>query len=330
MTGATTSAEAKLAASDGDLRDLHRTMLRIRRFEERVSELQAAGSIAGSVHLAIGQEAIPVGVMGAATPDDRVFATYRGHGWAIACGVPLVDLFAEFMGRETGINGGRGGSPYFSAPDYGFMGENSIVGAGAPLAVGAALAMRFDGSRASATICSIGDGALNQGSVHEAFNFAATFSLPVVFVCENNLWSELTPVAAMVRSDELYRRSAAYPFPGVRVDGNDPLAVKAAAGEALERARGDEGPTLIEAMTYRLVGHYSGDFTNHRPKDEVERARSEEPLVRSAERLTADGLTTADLDAIERDVIQEVQEALAEATAAPLASTTEARSHVLG
>lgn len=323
-----TTPASSLAAGPTGMRDLHRTMLRIRVFEEQVSTLHAAGHIAGSVHLCIGQEAVPTGVMAVASPGDRVVATYRGHGWALACGVPAVQLFGEFMGRATGVNAGRGGSAYFSAPDFGFLGENSIVGAGAPIAAGVALAMKFDG-RGQVAICSFGDGALNQGSVHEAFNFASAFDLPVVFVCENNRYSELTPIADMVRSDELYRRSSAYAFPGVRVDGNDPEQVAAAASTALGQARRGEGPTLIEAMTYRLVGHYSGDQGSYRPAAEVERARAEEPLVRSRASLLEAGAPEQELIDLEEGVRREIDKAAAEALAAPLSDASTAHDHVI-
>ncbi len=306
----------------------HRTMLRIRRFEEAVGELHAAGSIVGSVHLCIGQEAIPTGVMAMARAGDRVVATYRGHGWAIACGVPLVALLAEFMGRAGGTNAGRGGSAYCSSPEHGFLGENSIVGAGAPIATGVALAMTFDGRR-DVAVCSFGDGALNQGAVHEAFNMASAFHLPVVFVCENNRYSELTPIAAMVRRDELFRRAEAYPFPGVRVDGNDPEAVAAVAKEAFDRARAGHGPTLIEAMTYRLVGHYIGDPGGYRPPEEVEDAWAVEPLVRSAAELVAAGVPADSLSDLEADVAEELRIAVTQALIQPLADTVGVRDHVV-
>ncbi|WP_422771097.1 thiamine pyrophosphate-dependent dehydrogenase E1 component subunit alpha [Plantactinospora sp. WMMC1484] len=306
--------------------DLH-AMWRIRAFEEKVRELRVAGDIVGSVHLCIGQEAGPVGTGPVLAPQDALFATYRGHGWALARGVPAEPLLAELLGRATGINGGRGGSAYFTAPEHGFWGENSIVGAGAPIAVGAALAARTDDSgRVAVTV--FGDGALNQGSVHEALNMAGAFKLPVVFVCENNRYSELTPIADMVADPELWRRAAPYGMPGHRVDGNDPAQVRAAAAEAVDRARGGAGPTLLELMTERLVGHYIGDAEQYRPAGEVERALTREPIARLRAALAATGVGAAELDAAESRARAEIDRAAEAALAAPAADPTTAREHV--
>lgn len=306
-----------------------RQMLRIRFFEERTLQLRLAGSIVGSVHLCIGQEAVPVGTCATLGPQDAVFATYRGHGWAIACGTPLEALFAELMGRATGVNGGRGGSAYLSAPDYRFYGENSIVGAGAPIAVGAALAARYDGS-GRVVVCDFGDGAMNQGAVHEAMNFAAAFNLPVVFICENNHYSELTPIAKMVRSDRLYERAAAYAMPGERVDGNDPEAVRGAAAKAVELARRGGGPSLIEAMTARLVGHYIGDPETYRAPGEVEALREAEPIVVLRRRLLDTGEPQRTLDIIEAETRAEVDTAVEAALAAPLADAARVKEQLYG
>ena len=302
-------------------------MLRIRLFEERIRELRLAGDITGSVHLCIGQEAGPVGACSVLAEQDALFATYRGHGWAIARGVPLEPLFAELLGRESGVCGGRGGSAYFTAPQYGFHGENSIVGAGAPIAVGAALAGRHDGSdRVAVTV--LGDGAMNQGSVHEAMNFAAAFSLPVVFVCENNTWSELTPIAEMVGDPELWKRAAGYGMRGLRIDGNDPAEVRRHVGDAVAAARGGAGPVLLELMTERLVGHYIGDVEQYRRPGEVEDAKTREPLVRIRQALLDAGAGTDELADLESRVAREVDAAATNALAAPVADVTTVRDHV--
>jgi TPP-dependent pyruvate/acetoin dehydrogenase alpha subunit len=302
-------------------------MLRIRRFEERVRDLRLAGDIVGSVHLCIGQEAGPVGACSVLAEQDAVFATYRGHGWAIARGVPLEPLFAELLGRESGICGGRGGSAYFTAPQFGFYGENSIVGAGAPIALGAALAGRHDGSgRVAVTV--FGDGAMNQGSVHEALNFAAAFELPVVFICENNTWSELTPIADMVAEPELWKRAAGYGMHGYRLDGNDPAAVREFVTDAVESARDGEGPVLLELMTERLVGHYIGDAEQYRRPGELEQANAREPLVRIRQALLASGASADDLAVIEAAVAQEIDVASARALPAPLADPTTLKEHL--
>ncbi|GLY90295.1 thiamine pyrophosphate-dependent dehydrogenase E1 component subunit alpha [Actinoallomurus iriomotensis] len=302
-------------------------MWRIRAFEEKVRDLRAEGSIVGSVHLCIGQEAIPVGACDALEPEDALFATYRGHGWAIARGVPVTPLFAELMGRATGVNGGRGGSAYFTAADHGFHGENSIVGAGAPIACGAALAGRFDGSgRAAVTV--FGDGAMNQGAVHEAMNFAAAFDLPVVFVCENNGYSELTPIADMVRSDRLAGRAAAYGMPGHRIDGNDAEAVRFHMRDALEVAREGGGPTLLECVTERIAGHYIGDAETYRRPGEMDRIRRREPIARLREGLLADGVPAAEIDAVETRARAEIDTAARTALAAPLADPATVKEHL--
>jgi len=313
--------------AEGTLLGYLRTMTVIRHFEQRVTQLRHAGDIIGSVHLAIGQEAIPVGALAALSEGDAVFATYRGHGWAIACGAPLAATFAELLGRETGVNGGRGGSAHFSVPEVGFYGENSIVGAGAPIATGAALAARHDGSGRVA-VCSLGDGAMNQGAVHEAMNFAAALDLPVIFVCENNRYSELTPIADMVRNERLFERAQAYGMPGERVDGNDPSTVREAVARAVELARSGGGPTLVEAMTERLVGHYIGDSEAYRPPGEVEEARKREPLVRLRARLRESGVGDDVLDRLEREVEAEVERAAREALAAPPARVETVREHL--
>jgi len=303
-------------------------VLLIRRFEEVVLRLRAEETIVGSVHLCIGQEAVAVGAVSARRPDDPVFATYRGHGWALACGVDPTALLAELCGRASGINGGRGGSAYFAAPSQAFYGENSIVGAGAPIAVGAALAAKQDGS-GKVAIVDFGDGAMNQGAVHEALNLASAFELPIVFICENNLYSELTPIAKMVKDPLLVHRAGAYGIPGVRIDGNDTQAVRESTAEAFDRARGGDGPSFIEAMTYRLVGHYIGDPETYRPDGELEAAMANEPLALLTRHLHDAGFSES-LASIESEVASSIAEALATATSAAPADTTTVREHVYG
>src|ERR1700690_1646942 len=210
--------------------DTYRRMVTIRLFEERCLAL-SADSIAGSIHLCGGQEAIPVGARSALEPGDKAVATYRGHGWAIEWGVPLTALLAEICQRAGGVNGGRAGSPYLMAPERGFIGENSIVGGGVPIGAGIAMASKLTGAR-RACIISIGEGAMNQGATHEGLNFAAARDLPVVFIVENNDWSEMTPSSATSRVTSSAERAASYGIPGVTVDGTDPSAVGAAVEEA--------------------------------------------------------------------------------------------------
>jgi len=322
--------QQETAAGASGVLQLHlQAMWRIRLLEERVRELRLSEQIAGSVHLCTGQEAIPVGACAALREGDPVFATYRGHGWALARGVPPAPLLAELLGRATGLNGGRGGSAYLTAPGWGFYGENSIVGAGGPIAAGAAMAARREGAD-RVVVCAFGDGALNQGALHEALNFAAVLELPVVYVCENNGYSELTPIRDMVRVPELWRRAAAYGMPGERVDGNDPVAVQAAVAAAASRARAGLGPSLIEAMTERLVGHYIGDAEQYRPPGEVDAAREREPIARAVRELTAAGVAAAELDAAQRRARAEIDQAAEQALGAPAADTSTVREHVYG
>jgi TPP-dependent pyruvate/acetoin dehydrogenase alpha subunit len=304
-----------------------RAMWRIRMFEEKATALCASGDIRGSVHLCIGQEAGPVGTSDALADDDALFATYRGHGWAIARGTPLRPMFAELLGRATGVNGGRGGSAHLSAPEHGFFGENSIVGGGVPHAVGAALAGRYDGTdRLAAAV--FGDGAVNQGAVHEAMNFAAMASLPVLFLCENNQYSELTPTREMVRNFRLTDRATALGIPAASIDGNDPAAVRETVADLAEAAREGGGPAFVELITQRLVGHYVGDVQQYRDRDELEESKRNEPIARAVRELTEAGVPAARISAVETAVRDEVEQAAAVALADPAADTGNVREHV--
>ncbi|TAJ46978.1 MAG: thiamine pyrophosphate-dependent dehydrogenase E1 component subunit alpha [Herbiconiux sp.] len=299
----------------------------IRYFEDRVKALKAEGAIAGSVHLCSGQEAIYTGACAALDlPRDAVFCTYRGHGWALGCGVSAFEMFSEMLGRATGTNGGRGGSAYLSSPSHGMWGENSIVGAGAPIAAGAALAARYDGSE-RVVLTAFGDGAVNQGSVHEALNFASLLALPLIVLVENNRWSELTPTDTMVTNDRLFKRASAYGITSARIDGNNVVAVQKAVTEAARRARSGAGPVLLEAMTERLEGHYIGDALTYRSREENERMHADEPLARLTAELATSHSTT-ELDDIRRAALSLVEEAAAAALAAPTADPATAEEHL--
>jgi len=239
-----------------------------------------------------------------------------------------VDLFAELMGRDSGLNGGRAGSPFFSSPAHGFLGENSIVAGGVPMAVGAALAATHDGSGA-VSLVSIGDGALNQGSAHEALNFAAVFALPVIFVVENNRYSEMTLIRDMVRVERLAQRASAYGMPGTTIDGNEAEVVEAAVRDAVARARAGGGPSLIEADTERLVGHYSGDLQAYRPAGEVAAAGEREPLVRIRRRAAEAGpAAVARLEAIDAEVFATIDAAVIAARGVPYPDPATVREHL--
>lgn len=305
----------------------YREMQRIRAFEERLMVLKADGEVPGSMHLCNGQEAIPVGVTEQLRATDYLTATYRGHGWAIARGASITGMFAEIMGRRSELNGGRGGSPYLSDAGINFLGENSIVGAGVPIAAGAALTAQFNG-QGQVSVVAIGDGATNQGAVHETLNMAAALALPLVFVVENNLYSEMVLVRDMTRVDQLAVRAAGYGMPGVTIDGNDPQVVATTAAEAIERARTGGGPTFIEAMTQRLVGHHSGDAQHYRPRGEVAEAALDEPLRRLRDAAAEDVALLAEFDRADGEIGVEIEDAVTAARLLPFPDPATAKDHV--
>ncbi len=264
--------------------DLYRKMLELRKFESKVQALYRAGELPGFVHLYIGEEAVAAGVCAHLSSADMAYSTHRGHGHALAKGVPGRQVMAELYGKVTGCSGGRGGSMHMYAPDYGLMGTNGIVGAGIPLAAGSALSAQLRNS-GQVTVCFFGDGAVNSGSFHEGMNFAAVWNLPVVMVCENNLFATEMAFARATKNHSVASRAAAYCMPGVEVDGNDVLAVHAAAGDAIDRARAGNGPTLVECKTYRIVGHHEGDpGTGYRTKEDVEAWKQRDPITTLRER----------------------------------------------
>jgi 2-oxoisovalerate dehydrogenase E1 component len=307
--------------------ETYRRMVTIRLFEERCLEL-TADSIAGSIHLCGGQEAIPVGARAALEQGDKAVATYRGHGWAIEWGVPLLELLAEICQRAGGINGGRAGSPYMMAPEYGFIGENSIVGAGVPIAAGVALAAKLTGS-GQVCIVSIGDGAMNQGATHEGLNFAAVRELPLILVVENNDWSEMTPISQTARVADLSDRAAGYGIPGVTIDGNDPESVRAAVSDAAARARSGAGPTLIEAKTVRLMAHYNRDIEHYRTTEDKERGKERDPLPRFRAQLLDAGVAELELAEIDAAVSEELNRILEQVLAMRKPDPGTARDHVV-
>lgn len=305
-----------------------REMYRIRALENEILRLRQVGDVVGSVHLCNGQEAIYVGAAAALDrARDAVFPTYRGHGWALALGADPRAILAELLGRRTGVNGGRGGSAYFSTPDTAMYGENSIVGAGAPIAAGAALAAKYDGSGRVA-VAAFGDGALNQGAVHEAMNFAAVQKLPMIFVVENNHYSEMTPIDQMVKNPVLFKRAAAYGITGARVDGNDPVQMREAVARAADHARGGRGPVVLEAMTHRIVGHYIGDVQHYRPAGEIDEVSEDEPLQRLRRLLDEQGIDRTVVDGIVADIDREIATASTRALADPIADPSTAKDHL--
>ena len=281
-----------VSTDPAELERLYIAMLRIRLFEDAVLRLFMANEVEGTTHLCQGQEAVPVGVCAVLEPGDTVAATYRGHGAALALGVDATALMAELMGRETGTNGGRGGSMNVTDLGHGLIGCFGIVGGSIAAATGAALAaqLKRDGSVA---VAFFGDGAVNQAYFHECLNFAAVRKLPVVYVCENNLYGEWTPMAAVTAGADITSRAAAYAIPALTIDGNDVLAVREATAEAVTRARRDAGPTLLECLTYRHKGHSKVDPGAYRPREEVEEWLARDPLQRLAALLEDDAVESA-------------------------------------
>lgn len=260
-------------------RHIHETMVRIRVFEERVSELFLAGKLPGFVHTYIGQEAIAAGVCAVLRPDDYITSTHRGHGHAIAKGMGFDEIMAELYGKVTGACRGRGGSMHVADFSLGMLGANGIVGGGFGIAAGAALSARYRGTDQVA-VCFFGDGGINKGTFHEALNFAAVHDLPAVFACENNQYAQFTARTRTTAVDDLAIRAVGYGMPGVTVDGNDAGAVFDAASAAVTRAREGKGPTLLNLMTYRFGGHYVGDAEVYREEDEVGARRAHDPIPR--------------------------------------------------
>jgi pyruvate dehydrogenase E1 component alpha subunit len=304
--------------SDDHLRQLYRTMLRIRRFEERVKELFLEARLYGSVHLYIGEEAVAAGACAALHDGDVISSTHRGHGHCIAKGLDLAPMMAELMGKATGYNHGKGGSMHIASLDHGMLGANGIVAAGIPISTGAALGFWVRGSPEVA-LCFFGDGGANHGAFHEGINLAAVLKLPVVFICENNQYAQYHAVTQDLPIEHVAGRAAAYGIPGVIVDGSDVLAVYAAAKQAVDRARSGAGPTLIEAKTYRFEGHFLGDPEPYRSKEEVAQARaSRDPIVRFAAVLQQLGVAgPAELQRIDAEAKEEVERAVEFAEASP-------------
>lgn len=271
------------------LLEIHRTMVRIRVFEERVQELFLARRLPGFVHLYLGMEAIAAGVCAALRPDDYITSTHRGHGHAIAKGVDLDRLMAELYGKETGVCQGIGGSMHVADFSLGMLGANGIVAAGCGIAAGAGLSAAYRRSQQVA-ICFFGDGGINKGTIHESLNFAAARKLPVVYVCENNRYAQYTAIERTTPAVELTSRAYGYGIDGVSVDGNDAAAVYATSSSAIERARAGGGPTLLVADTYRFGGHFVGDAEEYRTKEEVAEARGRDPIARLEARLLDEGL----------------------------------------
>jgi pyruvate dehydrogenase E1 component alpha subunit len=295
--------------------ELLRQMLRIRRFEEKCAELYTREKIRGFLHLYIGEEAVAVGVMRALLPDDAVVATYREHGHAIARGVPMTSIMAEMYGKQEGCSRGRGGSMHIFDARTRFYGGNAIVGGGLPLALGLALADRMRG-RANVTACFFGEGAVAEGEFHESLNLAVLWKLPVLFVCENNLYAMGTALALSESETDIARKASAYRIAAEAVDGMDVVAVEAAATRAVAAIRAGEGPRFVECHTYRFRAHSMFDPQLYRDKAEIEAWKSRGPIGRYSAWLKATGVLRDDeAAAIEQETATEVEAAVAFAEA---------------
>ena len=300
-----------------------RQMHLIRAFEEKAEALYGLGKIHGTMHLSIGQEASAVGACLALRPDDTILSTHRGHGHCIAKGAEPSLMMAEFFGKEVGYCRGRGGSMHIADVAGGNLGANGIVAGGLPISTGVGLSLQMQRTdRVCLTF--FGDGAANEGAFHESLNLAAIWRLPVVYVCENNQYAMSMPVTAAIPIRQISQRAAAYNMPGVTVDGNDLLAVYGAVETAVARARAGEGPSLIEALTYRWRGHSKSDRQRYRTRDEVKEWQARDPIIRLENRLLAAGLFTADaladLGAAARQTIED-SVTFAEAQADPNPAT---------
>jgi pyruvate dehydrogenase E1 component alpha subunit len=264
--------------------ELLRQMLTIRRFDSRVLEIYREGIMRGTSHPYIGEEAIAVGACAALRNDDYITSTHRGHGHCIAKGGDIRLMMAELLGKATGYSRGKGGSMHIADVSKGILGANGIVGGGMGIATGSALSARIRGTD-QVTVCFFGDGALNQGILHECSNIAAIWKLPVVFLCENNQFAMSARAERFTSVPDPSVRAQAYGFPGVRIDGMDVIAVHEAVAESVERARRGDGPSMIVAMTYRYFGHHVGDPLNYRTREEVDEARKSDPIERFKSRL---------------------------------------------
>ena len=307
---------------------MFRKMVEIRLFEEKVFDLYAQNLVPGTIHLYAGEEAVAVGVCSNLRKDDYITSTHRGHGHCIAKGADLKRTMAEILGKKTGYCKGKGGSMHIADFSIGMLGATAVVGAGIPIAVGAGLSIALRKTD-QVVACFFGEGASNQGTFHEGINMAAIWHLPIIFVCENNLYAMGTRQSRAMLIENIADRAAAYGIPGVVVDGNDVLAVYEATRRAVERARRGEGPTLIECKTYRHKGHSRVDPARYRPKEEVEEWLAKDPIKRFKERLLQGAVLTAEeIKKIEVDITAEIEEAVRFAMESPYPAPEEALEDV--
>jgi TPP-dependent pyruvate/acetoin dehydrogenase alpha subunit len=302
---------------------LYALMVLMKAADDRLSKGIGTGEFQCVYWPSRGQEAIAAAMGVTLRTDDRLVTTYRGLHDLIGKGVPLEEIYGEMMGRTVGASRGKGGTMHIAKPEVGVMLSTGIVGAGPPVAVGLAMAAKRKGLD-RVTVVSFGDGATNTGSFHEAANMAALWDLPVVFVCQNNLYAEMTPTSDTMKIENVVDRAAGYGMPGVKVDGNDPLAVTEALAEAIGKARNGEGPTFIECVTFRFRGHYFGDRNKYMPEGQLEAAKAADPVPRFRRHLVDSGVCSDDeLNHVDEGALIAVEEALATVMAAEAASVDE-------
>src|SRR6266540_2179503 len=309
------------------LQDAYRQMLVIRKFEETIRSLYQQGKIRGSFHPCVGQEATAVGGCRALQKEDYLTCTYRGHGQAIAKGLSVRAAMAEMLGKITGCSKGKGGSMHFTDPSVGLVGANAIVAAGIPHAAGAALAAQLQ-KKDHVALAYFGEGAVNQGVYLETLNLAVIWKLPLILVCENNLYSEMTPSHETTSVVETHKRASAFGFESIQIDGNDVELMYNTVEQAAAKARSGGGPIYIEAMTYRLWGHMMGDPEIYRTKEEVSKAKDNEPIVRCGHRLLGLGCTEADLTRLEGNAEAVIADALQFAESSPAPQPIDAFTDV--
>ena len=307
---------------------MYRTMVECRSFETRAQELFFEGLVRGTTHLGIGQEAVAAGTAAAMRADDYTFCTYRGHNHTLARGVPMAPMFAELFGRGTGLLGGKGGSMHLTSVEHGVMGSYAIVGAHLPIAVGAAWSAQYRRS-GQVAVCFFGDGTTNIGAFHEALNIAAVWKAPVVFVCENNLYMEYTPIASVTAVEHpAADRAAGYGLERLVIDGNDADVIYSTARDVIAKARSGGGPSLIECLTYRHSGHSRADPAKYRPKEELEEWMKRDPVTLYRARLLSSGVAEAKLAKIESEAMAKLDQATESAKASPTPAVESAMTDV--
>lgn len=325
MSAATEAGTASVDAAA--LRSLWRTMARAEALDTRIVTGIKRGELATVIWPSRGQEAVAAAMGHVLRQDDRLITTYRGLHDHVAKGVPLTEIIGEVMGTAVGASRGKGGTMHIADPAHGVLLTTGIVGSGLPIAVGAALAAVKQGSD-RVTLVTFGDGATNTGSFHEGINLAAVWNLPVVFLCQNNLYAEMTPIEDTMAIPHVADRAKGVGIPGVTVDGNDPVALVEALTVAVDRARSGGGPTLVEAVTFRFEGHYAGDSAKYIPQEQLAEQRALDPMITFPAYLLANGVTQEEIDRIRAEAADEVEQALKTVLAAPIPDAAEIRADV--